>query len=627
MCGIAGFYSPKSNVSVQERYAVGTAMADRIAHRGPDAGSVWCDPDTPLALAHRRLAIIDLSSGGAQPMESLSGRYVIITNGEIYNYLELKAELEAFGAKFKSTSDTEVMLAAFEQWGIEKTVQKFNGMFAFVLWDRKERVLHFGRDRFGKKPLYVGWAGDSLVFASELKAIVAHPDFKKEISEDALSIYMKYGYVRAPYSIYKNIYQMMPASLMSLSLDGLNSGENLADKMKPYWSLKEMTEQGKENLLNGSETEIINEFEEKLEQATSIRMLSDMPLGAFLSGGIDSSTVVALMQKKASAPVKTFSIGFNEHEFNEAQYAKDIATHLGTDHHEFYVDGQDALDVIPMLPDMYDEPFSDQSQIPTYLISKLAREHVTVALTGDGGDEILGGYDRHTKIAGLWDKVKSVPMRQKIFSLLSALTPSQKEKFKRAFGLMALENEDDIYDTLLSAWQDDVTVSNDPKMVPDYPKGLNFSEKMMFGDLGSYRTDDLMVKTDRASMAVALEARAPLMDYELAEFCWRVPHHMKVRGNKGKWLLRQVLKRHVPEALFDRPKMGFSIPLGAWLRGPLKEWGSDLIAQNHDMLKNEMIKARWSEFQNSNSQQVPKDLWTALMFQCWHERHMKGGMK
>jgi len=627
MCGIAGFYSPQTGASVQERHAMGTVMADAIAHRGPDAGDVWCDPDVPLALAHRRLAIIDLSPGGAQPMESHSGRYVIITNGEIYNYLALKSELEGLGAEFKSTSDTEVMLSAFEYWGVEASVQKFNGMFAFVLWDRKERILHFGRDRFGKKPLYVGWAGESLVFGSELKAITAHPDFKKEISEEALSVYMQYGYVRAPHSIYKNIYQMMPASVMSLSLKSLKTGENLIDKMEPYWSLKDVAEQGKANLLTGSEADIVTEFEEKLESATSIRMLSDVPLGAFLSGGIDSSTVVALMQKQASAPVKTFSIGFDEQEFNEAHYAKEIATHLGTDHHEFYVRGDDALKVVPMLPDIYDEPFSDQSQIPTYLISKMAREHVTVAMTGDGGDEILGGYDRHTKIAGLWDKVKSVPMRRRIFKTLSVMTPHQKEKVKRAFGLMALNSEDDIYDALLSAWQEDVTIFKGEKITPDYPDGLNFSECMMFADLGSYRTDDLMVKTDRASMAVALEARAPLMDYELAQYCWRVPHHMKVRGglknNGGKWLLRQVLKKHVPEALFERPKMGFSIPLGAWLRGPLKEWGSDLMSQNHALLKNERIQARWNEFQKSNSNQVPKDLWAALMFHAWNERHMK----
>lgn len=608
------------SVSVQERYAIGMAMAEALMHRGPDSGAVWCDPDVPLVLSHRRLAIIDLSPGGAQPMESASGRYVIITNGEIYNYRQLKSELEAADVTFKSESDTEVMLCAFEQWGIKAAVQKFNGMFAFVLWDRKEGVLHFARDRFGKKPLYVGWSGESLVFGSELKAIKAYPDFKKEISEESLSIYMRYGYVRAPFSIYKNIWQMMPASILSLRLEDLQYGKNLSDKMEIYWSLKRVVEAGKASLFDKSEADIIDEFEEKLEQATALRMLSDVPLGAFLSGGIDSSTVVALMQKQSERPVKTFSIGFEEKEFNEAKYAKEIAAHLGTSHQEFYVSGQDALDVIPMLPDIYDEPFSDQSQIPTFLISKLARDHVTVALTGDGGDEILGGYDRHTKISSLWEKVKYVPMRKKIFTLLSSLTPSQKAKVKRAFSLMALENEEDIYEALLRAWQVDPTVKSGPNLAYNFSEGLNFSEAMMLGDLGSYRTDDLMVKTDRSSMAVALEARAPLMDYELAEYCWHVPHSMKVRNGKGKWLLRQVLKRHVPEKLFERPKMGFSIPLASWLRGALKEWGSDLIARNHDMLKNDIIQNRWNEFQKSKSNQVPKDLWAALMFHSWHER-------
>lgn len=622
MCGIAGFYSLNGDMDMQTRNAAGQEMANALAHRGPDAGGVWCDPQAFVVLAHRRLSIIDLSDAGAQPMASASGRYVVTFNGEIYNFLELQKKLVDLGAVFKSHSDTEVILAAIEQWGFDSTVQQLNGMFAFVVWDRKNHVLHFARDRFGKKPLYIGWVGDKLVFASELKAIATLDDFKKEISEEGLSLYMRYGYLCAPHSIYKNIYQMMPASLMTLSLEDLKSDENLADKMKTYWSLKEVTEVGKSNLLVKPEAEIIDEFEEELARAVSSRMISDVPLGAFLSGGIDSSTVVALMQKQASAPVKTFSIGFEEEEFNEAQYAKKIAAYLKTDHHEFYVSGQDALNVIPMLPSIYDEPFSDQSQIPTYLISKLAREHVTVALTGDGGDEILGGYDRHTKIASLWNKVgwMPTPLRNVLFGTAGSLCPNNLSKVKRALSLMKLENADAVYEALVRSWQEDVTISNDVSMHHDWPTGLNFSEKMMFGDLTSYRPNDLMVKTDRASMAVALEARAPLMDYQLSEYCWRVPHHMKVRGGKGKWLLRQVLKRHVPESLFERPKMGFSIPLAAWLRGDLKEWGHDLIYRNHPMLKNEIIQTRWNDFQKSNSNQVPKDLWTALMFYAWVQR-------
>ncbi len=631
MCGIAGFYNYQTRENAQERYALGQIMAESIIHRGPDAGGVWCDTDSTLVLAHRRLSIIDLSESGAQPMDSSSGRYVLTYNGEVYNFQDLKEELLTLGYQFKGHSDTEVILCGVEQWGFEETVKKLNGMFALVVWDRQDKVLYFARDRFGKKPLYVGWCGESLVFASELKAFHAHPDFKKDISENGLSVYMRYGYLQAPYSIYKNIWQMLPASIMRIDYKAFKTGANLSKEMQNYWSLKDVTARGKANILQEPEAEIINEFEQKLENAVARRMISDVPLGTFLSGGIDSSTIVALMQQHSDTPVKTFSIGFHEKAFDEAVYAKKIANHLGTDHQEFYVTEQEALDVIPKLAEMYDEPFSDQSQIPTYLISKMAREHVTVTLTGDGGDEILGGYDRHTKIANLWKKVGWLPhgVRKFLFGSVGALCPERLSKVKRAFYLMTLKSEYDVYEALLCSWSENVVIPKSDYILPLYTPqnwptggscGLNFSEKMMFGDLLSYRVDDLMVKTDRASMAVALEARAPLMDYELSEYCWRVPHAMKVRKGKGKWLLRQVLKRHIPEELFDRPKMGFSIPLAKWLRGDLKQWAEGLIFTDHPMLKNDKIQARWHEFQNSDSAQVPKDLWTALMFKSWHER-------
>lgn len=634
MCGIAGFYNYQTKENAQERYALGQIMAESIMHRGPDAGGVWCDPDSTVVLAHRRLSIIDLSETGAQPMDSSSGRYVLTYNGEVYNFQDLKEELVESGCQFRGHSDTEVILCAIEQWGFEETVKRLNGMFALVVWDRQDEVLYFARDRFGKKPLYVGWCGESLVFASELKAFHTHPEFKKDISENGLSIYMRYGYLHAPYSIYKNVWQMLPASLMRIDCKALKIGEDLSKEMQSYWLLKDVVEHGKANIVQGSEVEIISKFEEKLESIVASRMISDVPLGAFLSGGIDSSTVVALMQKNSKQPVKTFSIGFHEKEFDEAVYAKKIAEHLGTDHQEFYVTEKEALDVISTLAEMYDEPFSDQSQIPTYLISKLAREHVTVALTGDGGDEILGGYDRHTKISGLWRKVGWLPhgVRKILFGSAAARCPERLSNIKRAFRLMTLKSEYDVYEALLCSWSENVVVSKSDYTLPLYTQkkwptggscGLNFSEKMMFGDLLSYRVDDLMVKTDRASMTVALEARAPLMDYELSEYCWRVPHNMKVRKGKGKWLLRQVLKRHIPEELFDRPKMGFSIPLAKWLRGDLKEWAENLIFTDHPLLKNDIIQKRWNDFQNSNSQQVPKDLWTVLMFKSWHDRWQK----
>lgn len=634
MCGIAGFFSLKNDRNSGERQQIGQAMEQAIAHRGPDAADLWSDPDSGLVFVHRRLAIIDLSEGGRQPMHSHSGRYVMVTNGEIYNYLELQAELEAAGRAFKSRSDTEVMLVAFEHWGINQTLQKLNGMYAFVLWDRQEQQLHFVRDRFGKKPLYVGWAGNDLVFSSELKSFYAHPDFKREIEPNNVALYMRYGVMQAPYSIFKNVWQMLPAGRMTLDVSNLKANENLATKMQLYWSLKEVAENGKAQLIKASDEDVIQEFEGKLQKAVSQRMLSDVPLGAFLSGGIDSSTVVALMQKNATEAVKTFSIGFDQAEFNEAEHAKKIAAHLETDHQEFYVSGQDALDVVPNLPDIYDEPFSDQSQIPTYLISKLARDQVTVVLTGDGGDEILAGYDRHTKVTDLWAKVGWMPHSfRKIASGLLPLIPNAK--VKRAIGLMGLKDADAVYDALVASWpkHSDVVLNAQAPTIPltdesQWPQNLSFAEKMIFGDTLAYRSNDLMVKTDRASMAVALEARAPLMDYELAEYSWRLPHNMKVSGGQGKWLLRQVLKRHVPESLYERPKMGFSVPLTEWLRGPLKDWANDLLSpdvlQSQGLLDADLITSEWQKFQqNQGSQQVPKHLWSVLMFQAWHARWIK----
>lgn len=647
MCGISGFYSLKADKDSGQRQAIARAMEDAIAHRGPDRAESWHDPQAPLTFVHRRLSIIDLSEGGAQPKESFSGRYVIITNGEIYNYLELQAELEAAGHQFKTRSDTEVMLTAFEHWGVNQAIQKFNGMFAFVLWDKKEKQLYFVRDRFGKKPLYVGWCGNDLVFGSELKTFHAHPDFSKEINRHVLALYMHYGYVHAPYCIFDNVWQVLPAGSVTLDVDDLKAGENLAEKMQVYWSLKDVVEVGRANISKKSEDELIGEFESKMEKAVQQRMLSDVPLGAFLSGGIDSSSVVALMQKKASGPVKTFSIGFDEADYNEADHAKKIAAHLGTDHQEFYVSEKEAMDVIPQLPDIYDEPFADSSQIPTYLVSKMARDQVTVALTGDGGDEILAGYDRHTKIAALWGSIGWMPhlLRQAVcggFSVVPegvyALLRSGNQTFgrqvRRSFKLMMLQNPESIYESLVSAWPKNSGVVLEAAMpeVPlqqekYWPKDLGFAEQMIFGDLLSYRSNDLMVKTDRASMAVALEARAPLMDYELAEYCWRLPHDMKVRGGKGKWLLRQVLKKYVPEDLYERPKQGFSVPLNEWLKADLKVWGDDLLSDaaldRHGLLNKELIRKEWQNFQQDRGfQAVPKHLWSVLMFQAWYARWM-----
>lgn len=628
--------------------ALAEKMHRALSHRGPDASGIWQDPDAPVTLAHRRLAIIDLSPDGRQPMVSSSGRFIIVFNGEIYNYLDLKRDLQSAGRTFKSRSDTEVILESVEHWGLNQTLQKLSGMFAFALWDRQAREIHFVRDRFGKKPLYIGWAGNDLVFASELKSFHVHPAFQKNIDRDVLASYMRYGYVCAPLAIFRDVWQLLPGGRVSLKLSDIRPRQNMADKMESYWHLPSVIADKKSHPHHVSEADAINEFETLLYKNVKDRMMSDVPLGAFLSGGIDSSAVTALMQKNTSQPVKTFSIGFTENAYNEAQHAKAVAHHLGTDHREFYVTANDALDVIPKLADIYDEPFADYSQIPTYLISKLAREYVTVVLTGDGGDEILGGYQRHTHIPAVWNKISWMPhpVRRMISSAATAVSPAFYDRMKPSYpqfgrrmhrlaGLVALKSPSAVYDNLVGAWpnaQDIVPGSHLPSIPLTDPAwqvpGLTFAEKMMYGDTLSYRPNDLMVKTDRATMAVSLEARAPLMDHTLCEYAWTLPHDLKVRGMTGKWLLRQVLKKHVPTALFERPKMGFGVPVGDWLRGPLKNWGNDLLSparlKDQGLLDASLVSQAWQDHQNGITRDAnANDLWAALMFQTWHDRWIK----
>lgn len=623
-------------------------MQNALAHRGPDDFGLWQDPDLPLVLAQRRLAIIDLSADGHQPMASHTGRYVAVYNGEIYNYLEIKAELEAKGHTFKGRSDTEVMITAFEQWGVNQGLQKLAGMFALVLWDREKRQIHFIRDRFGKKPLYVGWGRSSLIFASELKAFHAHPDFDARVDRDALTLFMRYGYMCAPYSIFKGVWQILPGARLTLDLDGLKPGADLAALMEPYWNLPHIVEDRRAHVNRKSEAEIIEEFEALLQTAVSQRMISDVPLGAFLSGGIDSSTVVALMQNASVQPVKTFSIGFEEAGYDESAHAAKVAAHLGTDHREFFVTAQDALDVIPKLPDIYDEPFADSSQIPTFLISELARSHVTVVLTGDGGDEILGGYQRHTHIPPIWKKIGWVPsslrsmagnlalkIPEETYDTLRPDYPQFGRRMHRLSHLIGLKGPREIYNYLVGAWDnpEDIVIGGHLPMIPLndpawQPRGLSFAERMIYDDTLSYRPNDLMVKADRAGMAVALEARAPLMDHRLCEYSWSLPMDMKIRGMTGKWLLRQVLKKHVPTALFDRPKMGFAVPVGDWLRGTLREWAGDLLSPSRikaqGWLDADIIAQAWDNHQNGASYTPnPVNLWATLMFQAWYDRWMK----
>ena len=643
MCGIVGLYSLSQNSNREELFSICDAMQQAISHRGPDAHDIWQDNGLPLVLGHRRLAIIDLSDDGKQPMNSPSGRYIATYNGEIYNYLDLKKQLEELGQVFKTKTDTEVMLAGFDHWGIERTLKKLNGMFVIALWDRQEKKLFLARDRFGKKPLYVGWAGSDFVFSSELKSFHKHKEFAADIDRNNLAGYMQYSYMHAPYSIFKNVWQLLPGSYAVYDFSSVSAGENLSAHFKIYWSLPEKVASNSKLFL--SEESAIEQFEELLERAVSQRMFSsDVPLGAFLSGGIDSSCVVALMQKLSQTPVKTFSIGFEEKAYNEADKAKAIAEHLGTEHREFYVSAQDALKVVPSLPDIYEEPFADSSQIPTHMISKLARDHVTVALTGDGGDEILGGYERHTHVAALWRKVGCLPhgLRQVASCGLKAIpadfynkTGMSGErlgsKVHRIADLIALKDKDSVYQKLLRAWPEGKAVVLDAQIPSlflsgkeNWPSDLSFAEEMMLSDCLSYRTDGLMVKADRASMAVALELRAPLMDYELAEFCWRLPQNMKVRSLQGKWLLRQVQSKYLPKELTEGPKRHFGLPLDTWLRGDLKGWGSDLLSKerlkNQGLFDADLVSKAWQDYQEGRKSVSEKALWTALMFQAWADR-------
>lgn len=640
MCGIAGFYDLDRKTDRALMLRQGEKMAGAIAHRGPDAQGVWGDPDVPLVLAHRRLSIIDLSADGAQPMQSHSGRYMIVFNGEIYNFQSLRKELEAEGAHFRGRSDTEVMLAAFDVWGLNRALQRFNGMFAFALWDREKRQLHLVRDRLGKKPLYIGWAGKSFVFASELKAFRAHPDFRPEINRNALALYMRFGYVPAPQSIYKDVWQLPPGHRTTLIFDLIGAGDDLSKDWTPYWHHARVVEEACHNPIRGDDAALTDQFEALLKDCVRDRMVSDVPLGAFLSGGIDSSAVVALMQAQSSQRIKTFSIGFNERGYDEAAAAQAVARHLGTEHHEMILTAKDSQDIIPMLPGMYDEPFADVSQIPTYLVSKFAREQVTVALSGDGGDEMLGGYVRHQAIPALWHRVGwwPQPVREFVSNGIHKIPvekwdrlvkkyPQFGERIYKIADLLPLRNLEEIYIHVMSRWTDPTGLVKDSRepliMLHDpswLPRDLTFSERMMYGDALSYLPNDVLTKVDRASMAVGLEARAPLLDYRIFEFSWRLPLDVRIRKHQGKWLLRQVLARHVPDHLFDRTKQGFAVPIGDWLKGDLKDWANDLLnpvtIENQGYLNPVPITAAWNEHLDGKGNHAQR-LWTVLMFQSW----------
>ncbi len=654
MCGIAGFLNSNRDQSPEVLDRTVARMVETLRHRGPDDGGTWTDADAGIAVGMRRLAILDLSPAGKQPMHSASGRYVLVFNGEIYNCEELRHDLLSAlpDLIFRGHSDTEVMLAAFEKWGLPESLKRFNGMFAFALWDRKERTLTLARDRFGEKPLYYGVLRGRLLFASELKALRAYPEFSPDIDLGALALYLQRNCVPAPYSIYRDIKKLPPATFLTVSADRFDS------QPQPYWSLAEIAEQGVQHQFGGTEREAIEALDTLLRDAVKIRMHADVPLGSFLSGGIDSSTVVALMQAQSNAPVRSFSIGLHESDYNEASDGARVAKHLGTDHTELYATPREALEVVPLLPTMYDEPFADSSQIPTFLVSRLARRHVTVSMSGDGGDEIFGGYNRHTWGGPLWQKLEPLPLplRKLGSASLTALSPDTWDSLFRAFhpilpttwrqrvpgyklhklaSVMGSADADEMYDRFASHWASPQELLLSAAMPPVLnssnghgPHLPSPTEQMMYRDAVTYLPDDILVKVDRATMAVSLEGRIPLLDHRVAEFAWRLPLSMKVRGKEGKWILRQVLYRYVPRELVERPKFGFGIPLDSWLRGPLRDWAESLLDESR--LRDEgffnlvPIRRAWQEH-ISGKRRWEFHLWDVLMFEAWLEHSRRTG--
>ena len=648
MCGIAGYFEPGKRASSEQLLQ----MASAIVNRGPDDAGAWVDPDTGLGLAHRRLAIIDLSPAGHQPMQSASGRLVIVFNGEIYNHQALREELEKQGRApaWQGHSDTETLLAAFDAWGVEQTLKRTIGMFALALWNRHDRSLTLARDRLGEKPLYYGWQGQggraAFLFASELKAMREHPSFAGEIDRGAVSLLLRHNCIPAPYSIHKGIAKLLPGHYLTLSPQDLQHQKLPASV--PYWSLAGVARAGVAAPWKGTDIEAIAQLDGLLGSAVRQQMMADVPLGAFLSGGIDSSTIVGLMQAQSSRPVKTFTIGFHEAGFNEAEHAKAVARHLGTEHTELYVQPEQALAVIPSLPHMYDEPFADSSQIPTFLVSQLARQHVTVSLSGDAGDELFCGYNRYQMTQQLWGRISSLPLpvRRLMASMMTTLSPDQwdrvagrlpvmsgyvnlGEKLHKSAGVMDARSVEDLYLGFVSHWRDPASIviggQEPPTLVtgsrPELP-GLDGVQQMMALDALTYLPDDILVKVDRASMAVSLESRVPMLDHRVVEFAWRLPQNLKLRDGQSKWLLRQVLYKYVPRELIERPKQGFAVPIAAWLRGPLRDWAENLLDESRlrreGIFEPAPVRQKWLEHL-SGKRNWQHWLWDVLMFQAWSE--------
>jgi asparagine synthase (glutamine-hydrolysing) len=644
MCGIAGLVD--RSLSTDGLAALAARMAGTLVHRGPDEGQTWCDHGAGIALGFRRLAIVDLSAAGRQPMTSASGRFVIAYNGEIYNAEEMRHTLGARVPRWRGHSDTEVLLEWIALRGLRSALQAANGMFAIALWDRHERTLSLARDRMGKKPLYWWRSAGRIVFGSELRALRCHPELPQEIDPGALASYLRHGYVLHPATIHRGVAQLAPGHVVIIDAEG--RGEPA-----PYWTLADVARTGLGKPFAGTDAEAVERLGTVLGEAVRRRLVSDVPLGAFLSGGIDSSTIVALMQRATGKPVRSFTIGFEESGFNEAPHAAAVARHIGTDHTELVVTASDALDVIPRLPEIYDEPFADSSAIPTYLVSALARRHVTVALSGDGGDELLAGYGRYVdaqRLIATADRIPG-PLRRSAagaLTMLSAegwdrlLAPMPRAVRSRLTGDRLLKlagiagaSGDELYRALISIWPEPhaamspalagaaerETALSDPALAALLP---SLVPRLCYRDTLTYLPGDILTKVDRASMAVSLEARAPLLDPDVVAFAWSLPERLKFRDGEGKWLLRQLAFRLVPRPLLDRPKSGFAIPIADWLRGPLRSWAEDLLSPrslaDSGLLAADVIRRRWQEHL-TGARTWSYQLWTVLMLLAWQRRH------
>lgn len=648
MCGLTGFFAGSVFLSKKNTIDTLTAMNKSIAHRGPDSQGIWIDVEDKVAFGHRRLSIQDLSEAGHQPMLSDDNRYIIVFNGEIYNHLDIRSQIESklFFTEWKGHSDTETLLKAIEVFGWEDTLKKLIGMFAIALWDTQTKKLYLARDRFGEKPLYYGFQGDTFLFGSELKPLTLHPSFEKKLNNGAIGLFLKHGYIPSPYSIWNNIYKLPAAHYLVIDENALKP------KLTCYWSLKDIVQNADSNKFEISDLDAVENLETLLTNSIKRQMISDVPLGALLSGGVDSSLVAAIMQNISKTPIKTFSIGFEDPNFDESKYAEAVANHLGTEHTTLIMKPNDLLDLVPNIAKIYDEPFADNSQLPMTIVSRLAKQHVTVALSGDAGDETFGGYSRYYLIQKLWQYIDKLPnsLRNKLSTLFTTITPEQSnfllgwlfsrinqsslpdKLYKLGERLENVDSFEELYLSYICEINDPTKLLKDLNRLPEYvlgdlknwPKLDNPIEKLMAIDSLTYLTDDILVKVDRAAMSTSLELRAPFLDHNLVEYAWKLPFKFKNRDGQAKWILRQVLYKYVPKELIERPKRGFGVPLNDWLRGPLKEWVEELLnpafLEKQNIFNTKEVYSMWNHHL-AGTRNYGTRLWFILMFQAWYREN------